>query len=158
MDYVLFYPIIQVMHSQPKKYNLEEKAVISLKSFQIVKVNFNLIEFKWGQIEASNDCNLSIQFKIYAKENSENIFGLHFTVKLNDDSDNFNLNVEAFAEFIVKGVIVNDEFTDSKLVTANAPAIVFPYLRSYITNFCQNSGFNPIILPGFNFNNVEVID
>ena len=34
---------------------------------------------------------------------------------------------------------------------ANAPAIAFPYVRVFISNITLNAGYNPIVLPSFNF-------
>ena len=46
---------------------------------------------------------------------------------------------------------VTNDFRDSDFVKINAPAIAFPYLRSYISNLTLQSGFSPIILPSINF-------
>ena len=47
--------------------------------------------------------------------------------------------------------IVDEEFKQSDFIKVNAPAIAFPYVRSYISNLTLQSGFAPIILPSVNF-------
>ena len=46
---------------------------------------------------------------------------------------------------------VDEKFKQSDFLTINAPAIAFPYVRSYISNLTLQSGFSPIILPSVNF-------
>lgn len=46
---------------------------------------------------------------------------------------------------------IDEDFKQSDFVKINAPAIAFPYVRSYISNFTLQSGFDPIILPSVNF-------
>ena len=48
-------------------------------------------------------------------------------------------------------VLVDEKFKQSDFLTINAPAIAFPYVRSYISNLTLQSGFSPIILPSVNF-------
>ena len=46
---------------------------------------------------------------------------------------------------------VDDEFKNSHFPNINAPAIAYPFLRSYISFLTLNSGFEPAILPTINF-------
>ena len=46
---------------------------------------------------------------------------------------------------------VNEEFKFSDFPKINAPAIAFPFIRAYISNFTLQSGFEPVILPSINF-------
>jgi preprotein translocase subunit SecB len=146
------------MKTQPEKFSVDKKAAISLTNFQIVNTRFEVSEDKWGDQKVSNDCSLSISFRALTKEEDTALFALHFEVELINESKSFSLSIEAFAEFHTIDVKVDEDFIKTSLVTGNAPAIVFPYLRTFITSFCQNSGFNPIILPGFNFNQVTPIE
>jgi len=45
---------------------------------------------------------------------------------------------------------ISEEFKTSGFVQTNAPAIAFPYLRSFISTMSINAGFSPIILPAVN--------
>jgi preprotein translocase subunit SecB len=144
------------MKTQPEKYSVNEKAVISLDNFQIVKTQFEIPQDEWGNSEVTNECNLSIKFSPLTLENDDFVFGILFMIELSNESKTFSLKLDAFSDFRTTDLKVDDDFLKSQLVKGNAPAIVFPYIRAFITNFCQNAGFNPIILPGFNFTKVIV--
>lgn len=77
-----------------------------------------------------------------------NRFSITFLLKL--ENKNFKFSVSAVAQFLTNEVL-NKDFLDSSFCYINAPAIAFPYLRTYVSNITLNSGFNPIILPSFNF-------
>jgi preprotein translocase subunit SecB len=44
-----------------------------------------------------------------------------------------------------------EAFKTSKFVKMNAPAIAFPFLRSYIAHITLIAGYNPVVLPSVNF-------
>jgi preprotein translocase subunit SecB len=46
---------------------------------------------------------------------------------------------------------IDEDFRTSSFVKINAPAIAFPFLRSFITTITVNAGYNAIILPSVNF-------
>lgn len=46
---------------------------------------------------------------------------------------------------------ITEEFRNCQFITVNAPAITYPYLRSYITTITVNAGLSPMILPTINF-------
>lgn len=46
---------------------------------------------------------------------------------------------------------LSERFITSKFPTVNAPAIAFPFLRAFISNYLLSSGYNPILLPSINF-------
>ena len=63
--------------------------------------------------------------------------------------DAFSLETTYLAEFEADEPIV--EARDNKLLTVNAPAIAYPFLRAYIATVLLNSGLSPVMLPTFNF-------
>ncbi|MEZ5537959.1 MAG: protein-export chaperone SecB [Thiolinea sp.] len=63
--------------------------------------------------------------------------------------DTFSLEVTYLAEFEADEPV--DEERDNKLLTVNAPAIAYPFLRAYIATVLLNSGLPPVMLPTFNF-------
>ena len=46
---------------------------------------------------------------------------------------------------------VDDSFKDSHFPKVNAPAIAYPFLRSFVSTMTLNAGYEPIILPTINF-------
>lgn len=62
----------------------------------------------------------------------------------------FKLKLEYVAIFNASEEI-DESFVCSDFARINAPAIAYPYLRSYVSFLCLNSGFEPAILPTINF-------
>ena len=81
-------------------------------------------------------------------ESDERVFFVGFKVVLNDSK--FNLRLEMHFSFETDEPLT-DEFVNSPFLKVNAPAIAFPYLRSYISNLTMQSGFGTVILPSVNF-------
>ena len=46
---------------------------------------------------------------------------------------------------------INQKFKDSKFIIINAPAIAFPFMRSFVATVTLNAGYSPAILPSVNF-------
>lgn len=82
----------------------------------------------------------------------------HFTVNLEleikSPDSTFILQVKSMALFQTQSAI-DAAFKESPFVSVNAPAIAFPFLRSFITTLTSNAGLKPLILPAFNFNHSQ---
>jgi len=76
-------------------------------------------------------------------------FIVKFDVNLTSDNG-VSISLEYGGLFETE-VEITEEFQQEKFVTINAPAIIFPYLRSFVTTFTVNAGLQPIILPTINF-------
>ena len=81
-------------------------------------------------------------------ENDKRQFAVGFEIALKDEM--FRLNLKMMFFFTIDEDITED-FKKSDFVKINAPAIAFPYVRSYISNLTLQSGIPPIILPSVNF-------
>lgn len=66
-----------------------------------------------------------------------------------DESKTVNINVMLIAIFEYDGEL--DDEQKSTLFNYNAVAIVFPYVRAYISTLSTLSGINSIVLPTINF-------
>jgi preprotein translocase subunit SecB len=75
-------------------------------------------------------------------------FAIIFNVKIVFEEK--HLDVEYMSIFKTDSVITQ-EFKDSHFVKVNAPAIAFPFVRSYIAHLSLIGGYKPMILPSFNF-------
>ena len=65
----------------------------------------------------------------------------------------FFIDVHTKSTFSYDKTVDLSEYLEG-LFILNAPAIVFPYLRAYITNITTQSGMTPIILPTLNLTNL----
>lgn len=59
--------------------------------------------------------------------------------------------IAEFKSKFVTDVPIDDEFINSNFPYVNAPAISYPFLRTFISNLTLNSGYSPVMLPSVNF-------
>lgn len=124
---------------------------------QIIKVEF--LNKNCGNLEFPDDLKLNFTFATTSITDHKtetiiaNKFCVSFKIAFFDPDEIFSLSIEADALFESTSPI-NKEFLESDFSKLNAPAIAFPFLRSFISNFTLNAGYNPIILPAFNFSEV----
>lgn len=93
---------------------------------------------------------LSLNYEQGYPEDQLNNFNIIFNIKLTEEKSKFHFKMKAIGHFISNQEIT-EEFKESDFVKYNAAAIAFPYLRSFISTLFINAGFNPLILPTFNF-------
>ena len=117
---------------------------IQLKSWNVVSMNFNLLEEDSKREENSFDLETG---NLFPEENSDT-FGVGFKITIKDKS--FDLFVEANFDYQLENEIT-EEFKLSSFPKVNAPAIAFPYLRAFISNLTLQAGIEPVILPSINF-------
>ena len=90
-----------------------------------------------------------IDFEVGYDDTPTDIFYIIFDLKLEHPTD-FKLLVKYVCVFKTSETI-DSEFKESDFTVINAPAIAFPFLRSFIATITLNSGFTPAILPSINF-------
>ena len=120
---------------------------IKLNSVQFLKVDLRVESFNVEITENLNSEKFTLNTLYNDKDSTA--FGIQFEIILKQ-SDNFYLDIRAIAHFLTDKPY-SQEFLDSDFVHVNAPAIAFPYIRTFISNFTLNSGYNPVILPPYNF-------
>lgn len=86
----------------------------------------------------------------HKEDGSTKEFSVVIVIELHSEKEKFHIKVEAIGDFIADGEI-DDEFMKGPFVNVNAPAIIYPYVRSFISNLTLNGGYNPLILPTVNF-------
>jgi len=130
-------PIIQ------NSFRLLENRVSSL-SFRLNQNELKREEKigKSGQITI--DVNHSAGFN-----NNSKFFKITFKVSVKSEAA-LNLALEHDSFFEAKEIIT-EEFKQSSFTTQNAPAIAFPYVRSFISLLTLNAGLPPLMLPTYNF-------
>ena len=78
---------------------------------------------------------------------SENRFELEIIFEAIDKNELVEVKVISHSLFKYSNI---PDVTNSKFLTENASAIVFPYIRAYISTLTVQSGITPIILPTLN--------
>lgn len=85
--------------------------------------------------------------------NDNSSFAVIFELEIEGAKGEFSLHLKTSSHFETN-LPIDQEFKDSKFVKINAPAIAFPYVRAIVSNITLNCGYNPIILPSYNFVNL----
>lgn len=88
-------------------------------------------------------------FEVKYDDVEDNVFYIIFTFEIEHPKD-FKLTAKYVSIFKTSDKI-DDKFRASEFTTINAPAIAFPFLRSFVATITLNSGFTPAILPSINF-------
>ena len=80
--------------------------------------------------------DISIKPKVFYPPNMPDIFNVIFELRIR--SEHFDLQVICVGNFQVSGEV--PEHTKKDFANLNAPAIVFPYLRAFVTNLSGSLG------------------
>ncbi len=116
---------------------------IQLKSWEVKNLNFEAVNEK-------RDMKQTFRFSCGngLSETDDKMFFVGFRVVLNNPM--YDLRLEMQFSFEVDEPLTKD-FMKSPFLKINAPAIAFPYLRSYISNLTMQSGYDAVMLPSVNF-------
>lgn len=113
--------------------------------------SFSVDEFNY-MVKGSTIDQINVKIDPMARLNTNNHhFHLYFNISISSKNENFIIKMKTDALFIVN--------SDSKSsigdslpahFTINAPAIVFPYVRAFLTTFTSLAGIGPFVLPTMN--------
>ncbi len=119
-----------------------DKSKFQFKGFLIKR---SIIELKEGQ--PSSKLMINFSPKGIIKQN-ESIFQLILGVKIEDKNKKLLIEIEAVSDFLFNNDI--DKNILDNLFYINAPALLFPYIRAYISTLTNLSGIKPVTLPTLN--------
>lgn len=131
---------------------MENKTNIQNK-IRFVKFFVESLDYNCKNIE-SKDINeeLAIELKVTSAFSEEDLrsYLIKIEVGLTSKDNVFKLTSKTVG-FFETDEDITDEFKSSAFVKINSPAILFPFIRSYINTITTNSGIAPVILPSINF-------
>lgn len=119
----------------------EREAKFRLKSYVIDNASI-----KFDRNNIPKDLKVDIQRGGNVKENNEYHYSVVATIE--EPSCGFELKATCSAIFEFDRELTNEE--RSGYFSLNAPAILFPYIRAYISTLTSLSGISPIVLPTIN--------
>jgi preprotein translocase subunit SecB len=90
-----------------------------------------------------------LEFTNQYDSKDDTVFNVVFDIKITHPND-FELSCRYVTWFKASNKI-DETFKNSSFPKINAPAIAFPFLRSFISFITLNSGYSPILLPSINF-------
>lgn len=123
----------------------EKIAKFRLKDYKITQSHFNINP---ENISATDNMAIEIKRENLLNE-SESLFKLDMSVNMSDEKGNINISTKIEGLFEFDSDL--DETQKNNFFDINAPAILYPYVRAYISSLTSLSGFNHIILPTINF-------
>ena len=118
--------------------------------FSLVNSNIKYLEIKQ---ENNDDNNFELNINVGFSEEDNKKFIIEFKSTILS-SDGYTLNIE-FSSFFETEIPITEEFKSSNIPSINAPAIAYPFFRTFISNLTLNSGYNPIIIPTVNFQELD---
>ena len=134
------------------------QTAIRLDSFHVSKLDFNIDSSLW-QTQELNETQFKINFQHLIKDSDKGYFGVLFKIYVQNENKTIDIYCEFIGHFEAKGMEIDMEILDSNMFFKHsAPAILFPYIRAFISNFTLNAGFKPLILPSINFYDTKVIE
>lgn len=121
---------------------VKKQPKLKFNGVDIINVSFNLHKVFPGNKEISVDMDSSV----YYPADSPSDFRIIVSVNVSSDSY-FDISLVAVAQFTIDRRLKPE--IQKHLINLNSPAIVFPYIRSYISTLTANSGkaVNAVIIP-----------
>lgn len=123
---------------------MEEKTPLSVFRFVKYTVNDSSMAIKDGNV--SNDLRLSLKLDVNVEHENE-ISTLCITMDLHDANSVLSMHVRMTGYFQACDCDINQK---RMFTCMNAPAILFPYIRAYVSCVTAQSGIAPIIIPTVN--------
>lgn len=126
-------------------------------SKKIVKARFRFVEYLFKETSiklTGEDIGDDVEFGIEPSgifEEDKEMFILTLRVLVKDKKSSLQLEMIVTGKFKYE---TNDMQELIHYIGFNAPAIIFPYIRAYITNITALGGMSPIILPTLNMESV----
>ena len=118
--------------------------------------SFNFVEYKIKKSSLTlSDAEMSNKMQFEINPSGEllngNKFHLILDVHVNDANHYFDVSLEVHGIF---EYITKDMNNLLNFICINAPAIIFPYIRAYVSTFTSLSGIPTIIMPTINMESV----
>lgn len=116
--------------------NIGKQENLRFDGVKFYSVHFDIL----GNPKENSEIDLDLTPKVIYNTSTQ--FNIIFDVKLSVD-EAFILELRAVGYFEMSEDLIENENIKEQLIHTNAPAIVFPYLRSFISMFTSNLGTIP---------------
>ncbi len=119
---------------------------LRLQDYRVVSLNIEALESD-SSLENQND-NLDLRVGQFYSEDNDKVFGIGFKVAFQRDGYALKTEMRFFFE---TDEPIDQKFKNDSFPTINAPAIAFPYLRSFLSIVTLQAGYPPVMIPSINF-------
>lgn len=123
-------------------------------SFSLIKYTFDKVLIDYS-LKTDSDINIKFEPKgVFKEEENNSTFELQFTFFAFDkeNTESF-VNIECKALFAFAGKITFEEIPS--YFYANSIAILFPYIRAFISTVTLQANYSPLVLPTMNLSTLE---
>jgi len=114
---------------------------IRIAAFKAEYINLEQKEFEKSNFELGFEAGFS--------EDDLRSFKIKFRAVISSEVG-YELTVE-YSSFFETDEEIIESFKGSNFVTINAPAIAYPFLRSFVSTITLNAGYEPVLIPTINF-------
>ena len=121
----------------------ETKADLIFKYYRIGKSKIEL-DINAPRIEGEIEISIANE----TRRIGDNEFEIELNTTVVNESKTMDIQVSMTGYFEVSPTL--DENKIAALIKLNAPAIMFPYIRAYISSLTGLSGLAPVIIPAIN--------
>lgn len=125
------------------KIKSKYESVLTLEKIEVVESSFRKKDVVLDSLE------LGVQFEHDLFEIDKDKYEVILSATISDENERIYVQAKTRAVFSIDG-------EDMNRLEKNAVAIMFPYLRSYISTITTQPGMTPIVLPALNI--VAMID
>lgn len=119
---------------------------LKLSYYRVISLSLEAVE-RDSSLERSYN-ELDLQVGQFFPGDKDNIFGVGFKISFQQEGYSIKAEMRFFFE---TDAPITGEFKNSSFPTVNAPAIAFPYLRSFLSVVTMQAGYPPVMLPSINF-------
>lgn len=121
---------------------IKEQTSLSFHGVDIVNLHFQILGTKSGNIDVDVLCEPKVFYPFDDKSKFAIVMGLKII-----GEGIFELNLQAFGNFEISNDV--DEELRKQFVNVNAPPIMFPYIRSFVSTLTANIGgvIRPLTIP-----------
>ena len=121
----------------------EKKSVFQFKGYKIIESSIRLDQIS----EPSPELNVSFNQTVGVNEGDHKV-RLEMVCTIMDKNEALKVVVKALGFFVFEDIPSAED--KETFFRVSAPAILFPYIRAYITSLTALSGIKPVILPTLN--------
>jgi preprotein translocase subunit SecB len=112
---------------------VKKQSKLTFLGVDIININFNAVSRRVEELEIKINCIPKVFYPVEHK----NFFKIIMEIELKDEKQ-FELSLSAVGTFELESEI--DSELKKTFVNSNAPAIMFPYVRSFISTITANMG------------------
>lgn len=123
--------------------------------FSLLNYHFDKVSMDLSGLDAKTTFNIDFNPSgVFDKERSLYILSFQFTA--NDDASGRNvISINCVAQYVFKGINTIDDIP--AFFYNNAIAILFPYVRAFVSTVTLQANVKPILLPTLNLSDLQNI-